>query len=69
MAPPKRRSPQPGEGAGASGNNFTSNQQRPQHTRPARRRSRRLPGPGERAVARELARLDRHIQLIDGGRP
>ena len=29
---------------------------------------RRLPGPGERAVARELARLDRHLQVLDGGR-
>ena len=31
--------------------------------------SRRRPmGPGERAVLRELARLDRHLRVIGGGR-
>ena len=28
---------------------------------------RRLPGPGERAVLRELARLDRHLRLVEAG--
>ncbi len=40
-----------------------------QITRPALRRSRRPPGPGEIAAARELRRQGLHLKLIEAWRP
>ncbi len=69
--PPDRRSPRPGEDAGASGNDFTGNQQFPQNTRPRHRWSRRQPGlrPIGPVLGRIVQRLGQHRRLVEGGRP
>ncbi len=61
----KRGSPSAGRAAGASEIHCTGNQQLPEHTRPARHRSRRPPGRGE--IAAEIVadlRFRRQVERV-----
>jgi len=67
--PPDKRSAPPG-GSGASSRIIAvDSSDSSKHTRPARRKSRRPPGIGERTRARELRRRGLHLKLIEAWRP
>ncbi len=68
---PDKRRPQPGGiGRGPLKIIAVDNSDNPEHRPPARRRSRRPPGPGELAAAEARCHLRRvRLVLIEGGRP
>ena len=69
MAPQKRRPRPGGIGRGPLELIAADHSDFPEHSPPARRRSRRPIGPGELAVARELRRRGLHLKLIEAWRP